>query len=32
MNVVISWILALFSVIVGLYYLFGNKLGLGSKF
>lgn len=32
MNVVISWILALFAVIGGLDYLFGNKLGLGSKF
>ncbi|MBQ6504692.1 MAG: ethanolamine utilization protein EutH [Flexilinea sp.] len=32
MNVVISWILAIFAVIGGLDYLFGNKLGLGSKF
>lgn len=32
MNVVISWILAIFAVIGGLDFLFGNKLGLGSKF
>ena len=32
MNVIISWILAIFAVIGGLDYLFGNKLGLGSKF
>lgn len=32
MNIVISWILAVFALIGGLDYLFGNKLGLGSKF
>ena len=32
MNTVISWILAIFAVIGGLDFLFGNKLGLGSKF
>lgn len=32
MNVVISWILAVFALIGGLDYLIGNKLGLGSKF
>ena len=32
MNVVISWILAVFALIGGLDYLFGNKLGLGNKF
>lgn len=32
MNVVISWILAIFALIGGLDFLFGNKLGLGSKF
>ena len=32
MNVIISWILAIFAVIGGLDYLFGDKLGLGSKF
>ena len=32
MNVVISWILAIFALIGGIDYLIGNKLGLGSKF
>ena len=32
MNVIISWILAIFALIGGLDFLFGNKLGLGSKF
>lgn len=32
MNIVISWVLAIFALIGGLDYLFGNKLGLGSKF
>ena len=32
MNTVISWILAIFAVIGGLDFLFGSKLGLGSKF
>lgn len=32
MNIVISWILAVFAAIAGIDYLFGNKLGLGSKF
>ncbi len=32
MNKIISWILAVFALIGGLDYLFGNKLGLGSKF
>ena len=32
MNVIISWILAIFALIGGLDCLLGNKLGLGSKF
>ncbi len=32
MNVIISWILAIFALIGGLDFLLGNKLGLGSKF
>ncbi len=32
MNVVISWILAIFALVGGIDYLIGNKLGLGSKF
>ncbi len=32
MTVVISWILAIFALIGGLDHLFGNRLGLGSKF
>ena len=32
MNVIISWILAIFALIGGLDYLFGNKLGFGNKF
>ena len=32
MNIVISWILAIFALIGGLDYLIGNKFGLGSKF
>ena len=32
MNIVISWILAIFALIGGLDYLFGDKLKLGNKF
>ena len=32
MNIVISWILAIFALVGGIDYLIGNKLGLGSKF
>ena len=32
MSTIISWTFAIFTVIGGLDYLFGNKLGLGSKF
>ncbi len=32
MNIVISWILAVFALIGGLDYLFGDRLGLGNKF
>lgn len=32
MNIVISWILAIFALLGGLDYLIGNKFGLGSKF
>jgi ethanolamine transporter len=32
MNIIISWILAIFALIGGIDYLIGNKMGLGSKF